>query len=185
MKNFGKHSDNELYAFLRETKEMAEGAFAELYRRHSQKIYAYIIRVLGNSEETNDIFQEVMLKFFDSAKEGQKIDNIPAFLIIITRNLCLNHKRDKKTILRFDDFDVYSNDKSYEHKEMLDLIASSLELLEFDFREAFVLRQYQGFSYKEISEITGDSIQVVKNKVWRAKEKIKSILEPYLQDMSN
>lgn len=185
MKNYGKYSDNELYAFLREQKETAEGAFAELYRRHSQKIYAYIIRVLGNTEDTNDIFQEVMLKFFDSARENPILDNVPAFLITITRNLCLNHKRDKKTILRFDDFNVYSNDRSYEHKEMLDLIASSLELLEFDYREAFVLRQYQGFSYKEIAEITGDNIQMVKNKVWRAKEKIKSILEPYLQDMSN
>ncbi len=185
MKKFGKYSDSELYALLREPKETAEGAFAELYNRHSQKIYAYIIRVLGSTEDVNDLFQEAMLKFYDSAREAHKVDNVPAFLITITRNLCLNYKRDKKATLRFDDYNLYSNDRSYEYKEMLDLISSSLELLDFDYREAFVLRQYQGFSYKEISDITGETIQTIKNKVWRAKEKIKTILEPYLQDMSN
>ncbi len=185
MKNYGKYSDNELYASLSGEKPVAEAAFAELYKRHSQRLYAYVLRVLGNPEDANDVFQEAMLKFFDSAKEQKNLDSVGAFLITITRNLCLNFKRDKKTGVNIEDFLPYTNDRSYEQKEMLDLIASSLDLLDFEYREAFVLRQYHGFSYKEIAEIMGESIASSKNRVWRAKEKIKSILEPYLQDMSN
>ena len=78
----------------------------------------------------------------------------------------------------------FSNDEKYEQKELLDLIAASLELLDFKHREAFVLRQYQGMTYNEISAITGDSVSAIKNRVWRAKEKIKEILSPYLEDLS-
>jgi len=65
---------------------------------------------------------------------------------------------------------------------MLNLITMALDTLPFVYKEAFILRQYQGYSYKEIAEISDDSIPAVKNRVWRAKEKIKQILAPYLKE---
>lgn len=184
-KSFSKYSDPELYCMLREKKPRAEAAFAELYARHSQRVYAYCLRVTGNQEEANDIFQDTFYKFFESAKTNRNIENVTGFLITITRNLCLNYKRDKKINLDLDNFSFSTNDTHYEEKEMLELIARALEFLDFSSREVFILRQYQGMSYKEIADITGDSAAAIKNRVWRAKEKIKEILEPYLEDYKN
>jgi RNA polymerase sigma-70 factor (ECF subfamily) len=76
------------------------------------------------------------------------------------------------------------HDQGYEQQELLEIIARALELLDFEHREAFVLRQYHGMPYKDISELTGENISTIKNRVWRAKEKIKEILEPILEDLS-
>lgn len=185
MNKVSKYSDSELVAELSGPKPEAEAAFAELYSRYSQRIYAYILRVIGSPDDARDLYQETFLKFYNAAVAEKKMDNTIGFLITIARNLCLNFKRDKKQTLNIEDYNFCSNDRGYEQKEMLDLIASSLEVLDFEYREAFVLRQYHGLSYKEIAAITGGTVSLVKNRVWRAKEKIKNILTPYLEDMSN
>jgi len=179
-----KYDDNQLFDMLSGKRSEAESAFAELYARYSQRIFAYCLRVTGHSEDAKDIFQETFLKFFDSAKDHHKVDNVPAFLLTIGRNICINHKRNRKPNFSIEDFHTWTNDSDYERNEMLQLLASALELLETEYREAFVLRLYQGLSYPEIAKITGETTSAIKNRVWRAKEKIKEILTPYLEDLS-
>lgn len=183
-KSAAKYSDLELSEMLLKEKHLAETAFAEIYLRYSQRIYAYCLRVTGYPDDAKDIFQDVFLKFHDSALKKGSIDNIMAYLLVIARNHCLNYKRNMKSNVSIEDFDFSTNDSGYEQKELLDLIAKALDCLEFEYKEAFILRQYHGLSYKEIEDITGASMSAVKNRVWRAKEKIKEILQPYLQDLS-
>jgi len=183
-KPYSKYSDSELFLELKRSRKEAESAFAELYSRHSQRIYAYCLRVTGNTEDANDIFQDAMLKFYDAAAKIDSLENVRGFLLRVARNLCLNFKRDKKTNLNIENFQPYSHDRGYEQKELLDLIAAALECLSFDYREAFVLRQYHGLSYREIANLTSESQAAIKNRVWRAKEKIKNILSPYLEDIT-
>ena len=66
---------------------------------------------------------------------------------------------------------------------MMDLIARALELLPQDMREAFVLREYQGLSYKEMTVILDIKLETAKVRVFRARQRIKEILQPYLDDM--
>ena len=183
-KPYGKYNDLELCHALCGDKKVSEAAFAELYSRYSQRIYAYCLRVTGSAEDSKDIFQETFLKFFDSTRANKDIDNISAYLLTIARNMCINYKRNNKITYSIEDFNVAINDEEYERKELLQLIARAMEVLEFEYREAFVLRQYHGLSYEEISLITGETMYTVKNRAWRAKEKIKNILEPYLEDLS-
>ncbi|HRK59713.1 MAG TPA: sigma factor-like helix-turn-helix DNA-binding protein, partial [Candidatus Kapabacteria bacterium] len=85
-----------------------------------------------------------------------------------------------------DDVEHWLADHSpgYEQQELLNLLTRSLELLDEDHREAFVLREYSGMSHGEIAELTGTSIANAKSRVFRAKQKIKSILLPYLKEFS-
>lgn len=182
--SFSKYDDSEIFNALKGKKNEAESAFAELYARYAQRVYAYCLRVMGTPEDAGDIFQETFLKFYSSVSSHKEMDNIPGYLLTIARNMCLNYKRDQRTTFNIDDYNIKVNNNDYEKQELLQLISMALELLEFDYREAFVLRQYQGLTYTEIAEITGDSIPAIKNRVWRAKERIKEILTPYLEDMS-
>lgn len=178
-----EYTDQELLKMLKGKKREAEKAFSYIYEKHSQRIYAYCLRVIGMPEDANDVFQEAFYKFYDMVQRADSLQNIPGLLIRIARNLCLNFKRDKKHNFNIDDYNFSTIEDGYEHKELLDLISNSLELLEFPYREVFILRQYQGLAYSEISELTGDSVSAVKNRFWRAKEKIKEVLEPYLKDL--
>ncbi len=106
-------------------------------------------------------------------------------MITIARNLCINYTRSKKVHIDLEEYNLQTNDTGYEQKELLDLISNALELLEFEYKDAFILRQYHGFSYKEIGGITNAPESTITNRFWRAKEKIKEILAPYLHEISN
>lgn len=183
-KKFSQHTDNELILLLKGSKLEQEGAFAEIYSRYSNRVYAYCLRVIGNQDEANDIFQETFIKLFSTSDINiENKSSLSWYLITIARNLYLNIKRSKKENVEFSEINIVSNDVGYEHKELIDLIDQALEMLEEDEKEVFILRQYQGLSYEEISLIIKESIGNSRNKFWRAKEKLKTILAPYTRDI--
>lgn len=179
-----KYSDGELFSMLRAGEKRSEAAFGELYARHSQRIYAYCLRVVGSGEDANDVFQDTFSQFYKAAQTKKPLDNAFGYLLTIARNNCLNYKRDKKKTISLDNFDFHTNDRAYEQKEMLELVSRALQCLSFEYREAFILRMYQGLSYDEIAKICGATIPAVRSRVWRAKEKVKEILEPYYEDIN-
>ncbi len=178
--------DLELFAKLSEADHIAQAALTTLYRRYSQRIYTYCRKILGDNHTAEDILQETFVKLFDSGKKSREVENFPAYLMTISRNLCLSHRsRTKRQFVEIEDFHLVVRDVPYEQKELLQLIQTSLELLPEDYREAFVLREYNGLSYNEISDIIGESLDVVKVRIFRAKKKLRDILAPYLADLHN
>ena len=91
--------------------------------------------------------------------------------------------REAELLSLLEDFHLSYRDVPYEQRELLQLIQASLELLPEDYREAFVLREYNGLSYNEIAEVIGESLDVVKVRIFRAKKKLRDILAPYLADL--
>jgi len=178
--------DLDLYALLTGDDPTAQRALTILYRRYSQRIYTYCRKITGDNQTAEDLLQETFVKLFDAGKQGRSIDNFPAYLMTIARNLCLSHRaRSKRQYVPVEDFHLTVRDVPYEHKELLHLIHMALELIPEDYREAFVLREYNGLAYNEIAEVIGESLDVVKVRIFRAKKKIREILAPYLEDLNH
>jgi len=176
--------DLELYARLSHEDAAAQTALSILYRRYSQRIYTYCRKIIGESTTAEDLLQETFVKLLESGRQQRAIENFPAYLMTIARNLCLSHRaRSKRQFVEVEDFHLASRDVPYEQRELLQLIQASLELLPEDYREAFVLREYNGLSYNEIAEVIGESLDVVKVRIFRAKKKLRDILAPYLADL--
>jgi RNA polymerase sigma-70 factor (ECF subfamily) len=185
MKNEQDHlSDAELFAKLRGDKKTAELAFAELYKRHSARIYAYCRRFLGNQEDARDVFQDTFYRFFQAADHERIMTNVPAFLLKIARNLCVNFKRAERKTTTLEDFNLPRIENTLDKEELLELIKSTLEVLNPEYREVFILREYDGLSYEEIAQVTNLTLGTVKIRIYRAKQKIRQILQPYLNDLS-
>ena len=179
-----EYSDTELYELLR--SDQAEQAFAEIYARHSSMVYAYCVRMMGDRDKAYDVFQDTFLRFYQSAERHTSMENVKGYLLTISRNLSLNEKkRMSSQTLEFGE-SLYNPGMSRDHErnEMMDLIAMALELLPYDMREAFVLREYQGLSYKEMTVVLDIKIETAKVRVFRARQKIKEILQPYMEDMN-
>ena len=141
---------------------------------------------MGDRDKAYDVFQDTFIRFHKSAERHQSMDNVKGYLLTISRNLCFNEKkRMSSQSLQFDET-LYNPGMSREadRTEMLGLITMALELLPHDMREAFVLREYQGLSYKEITEVLSIKIETAKVRVFRARQKIKEILQPYMDDMN-
>lgn len=176
--------DLELYAKLSQEDAAAQAALSILYRRYSQRIYTYCRKIIGESTTAEDLLQETFVKLLESGRQHRAIENFPAYLMTIARNLCLSHRaRSKRQFVEIEDFHLSYRDVPYEQRELLQLIQASLELLPEDYREAFVLREYNGLSYNEIAEVIGESLDVVKVRIFRAKKKLRDILAPYLADL--
>lgn len=184
--NFENLKDEELFSKLSEKdKSESEKAFLELYNRYASRVYSYCNRILDNKEDAQDVFQETFIRFYESAKVERIMTNVPGFLLRIARNLCFNFKRVRRQNVTIEDymhFEEYS--KSHERDELLELIKLALTGLSDDLREAFVLREYEGMSYVEISDFLGISIALVKVRIFRAKQKIREFLAPYIAELT-
>jgi RNA polymerase sigma-70 factor (ECF subfamily) len=183
MSDISRHSDAELYAMLGGENALREKAFGELYARYSSKIYLYCTKILGRNGGVEDAFQQTFLRFLQSAQSDRLMTNVPAYLLRIARNLCLNQrKRAGQHTVPLEEFHLPVEDTSLEAKELERLVAMALELLPDDQREVFILQAYSGLSYKEIGEVIDAPITTVRNRIVRAKRRVREILSPYLED---
>lgn len=182
-----EYSDSELFHLMQSDKKTAERAFSELYNRLSPKIYAYCRRFLGNREEAEDMFQETFVKFYQSSKFEKEMTNVPAYLLRIARNLCMNQKeRHAEKLVSFEDYMAVNEegDNREEKNELLDLVKRALELLSDEYREIFILREYEGLPYNEIAKVLDITMEAVKVRLFRAKKRVREVLAPYLTDMT-
>lgn len=176
---FADHSDELLFSLIAKGEK---DAFSEIYARYRGRIYAYVLRMIGDRDRADDIFQETFTRIYRHCIDsGQEVSNAKSYIFTTARNRCLNAIRDKKPTTDVEDFHQIVYQPSYENAELADLVKTSLELLPEHYREAFVLREYDGLSYQEISDITGQPLSSVKIHIFRAKKKLREILTPYLE----
>ncbi len=76
-----------------------------------------------------------------------------------------------------------SEDDTNERKELLGILKTAVSNLSEEYREVFILREYDGLSYAEIAKVTNEKLPTVKVRIHRAKQKIREALEPYFDEL--
>lgn len=156
-------------------KAYAQGsneAFDTLLKRHQNRVYNYILRVVKNEDLANDIFQETFVKAILTIKQGRYTDSgkFPAWITRIAHNLIIDYYRQEKSenlqSSDLEDVDIL-NRKELAEATIEDIIINDQimndvkylieELPELQ-REVLKMRYYQNLSFKEIAEKTGVSI---------------------------
>jgi len=171
--NMDKDNEKLLRDFQNDNLE----AFETLFHRYKDQTYNFAYKMLSNKESAGDITQEVFIKLFNSKRNPAKINNLKNWLFILTRNLCLNRIRDTKKEISLDSI---ADEKSIENKStnlQVLRLQKAFNQLEPDLKEALVLREYQGFSYKEIAEILCLTVPAVKSLLFRARLRLKEVYE--------
>ncbi len=189
---FAKYSDVELLVLFEKSGD--ERAFAELYHRHKSELYTYCVRMMsGDRDKASDIFQEVLIKVFEKASQFREGTNVAGWLYVIARNLCLNSHRNERAAERLDEPGpairfLASEDRSLapEYDEEQHFLRRKLEealaQLPLEFREPFMLREFDGFSYREIAAMTGATLGMTKVRIYRAKQRMRELLAPVLKE---
>jgi RNA polymerase sigma-70 factor (ECF subfamily) len=176
--------------------------FEGVVDKYQPRIYRFIYSMVGDSELAHDLTQDTFLSAYKNlckrAENPHEYENqtynMQAWLYTIARNAALSELRRRK-IVRFFSFWQRSNDKN-NHDEtdtMMDMAyqepGGSLELqtvisdelnraIEMVGRERLtaLFLYMDGFSYKEICEITNSSLPGVKSQIFRAKESLRKVL---------
>jgi RNA polymerase sigma factor (sigma-70 family) len=142
-----------------------------LINRHKNKIFTSIVLLVHDNYIAEDIFQETFIKVIKTLRNG-KYNEEGKFLpwvIRIARNLTIDHFRKSKkmpTITGQDGEDIFANFKIHQENKEEEIIRRQTERTVRDMinelpkaqREVLILRHYGDMSFKEISAITGVSI---------------------------
>jgi RNA polymerase sigma-70 factor (ECF subfamily) len=184
--NLNKHTDLDLISMMSDSKEREELAFSELYDRYESTLRAYIYTIVKNEEKTEDLVQDAFVSFYKQIKKGKEFPNVPGFLITAARNLCLNDKRKSKPKVELnEDYEIADKKKeSYEDKELLELVIMATEFLKEKYRRAYILKEFEGYKYREIAKMESIAIATAKVRVLRARKMVINTLEPYIKDLS-
>ena len=165
-----------------------DAAFEKLIMLHKDKVRNLIFLTLGDSEFVDDIIQDVFISVYHKIKEFRFESKFTTWLYRITVNKCRDYLRKKRVRSIFTPIkDTHENIQSSALRTDIDipqLVQKAIERLPEKLRIPLILRDIEGFSYNEIAEQLDCEVGTVKSRIFRARESLKALLEPYQKEMN-
>ncbi|UMZ72866.1 sigma-70 family RNA polymerase sigma factor [Natranaerofaba carboxydovora] len=154
-----------------------EDSFVNLIQSRKEKIYRIAFSYVKNKEDALDVVQEATYKAYISLDKLKQPEYFDTWLVKITINTAVNYIKSNKKYVFMENKEVRdSRHNKDEIVEMIDL-NNALDDLEQKDKEIIILKSFEGFKLKEISEILGYPLNTVKTKFYRGLKKIKDNLE--------
>jgi RNA polymerase sigma factor (sigma-70 family) len=146
----------------------------------SQKLFRLSYRFLESTQEAEDVVQEVFVKLWNMHDKLGEIKNHEAFATTITKNLCLDRLKAKKTI-SFDNTEglqLQASEKNnpYQETEAKNnglIIKSIVETLPDQQRTIMIMRDFEEYSFEEIEELTGLNLNYIRVNLSRARKQVR------------
>lgn len=144
------------------------------------KLYRLALRITLDSAEAEDIVQETMIRVWSKREEWKQFESVEAYCLTVVRNLSIDRSRLKEA----QNVELTSDTQEPQdgasdpydrlvNEEQIRLIHQLVNNLPEKQRTIMQLRDMEGKSYKEISEIMQLSEEQVKVNLFRARQKIK------------
>ncbi len=165
------------------------GSFEIIYKATAGFVYNVAYRIVYNAQDAEEITQEVFLKVYHKLKNFRLESSLKTWVYRITVNCAINYsKRSAKE--REKKAEYYGNlnpwqalseptVSSQRHKEIIEIF---LKILNPDQRLCVVLRSIEGLSYQEIAETLKVSINTVRSRLKRAREKLLAMRKEVIND---
>lgn len=160
-------------ALIRQFASGNNQAFDVLLSRHKGRVFTYILMVVRNRDLAEDIFQEAFMKVIMTVKQGRYTESgkFYAFVTRIAHNLIIDHyrrERNENTVSNdeFGEVDLFNNVKLCDdtvedvlvRSQVLDDVIKLMRHLPDNQQEVVRLRFFEDYSFKEIADLTGVSI---------------------------
>lgn len=183
---------------VQEYVEGNENALATLIKRHESRIYGFIYSKISDRDISDDIFQDTFIKVIKTLKSNSYNEEgkfLP-WVMRISHNLIIDHFRKNKKMPMFretEDFSIFSimtdDSLTIENQLISDQveldIRNLIEELPIDQKEVLVMRMYQDMSFKEISEITGVSINTSLGRMRYALMNLRKVIDKHQIVLTN
>lgn len=176
---FSKKSDDDMLDFyIARIANSDKDALAELYHKTSGSVYGFALSILKNVYDAEDILQDTYLKRYSSAKSYKSMKKPLAWILTITRNLCLMKLRDSKKTVGPLDEDWNASFAKFPMVTAEDrvVLTACMEKLSEEERQIIILYLVSGFKHREIAEIFSLPLSTVLSKYNRAIKKLRNYL---------
>lgn len=160
-------------------------AFNTLVWQWQKCLYNFVLRYMGNAEESKDICQNTFIRAYKKLHRLRNPDKFSTWLYQIAVNICRDEmkKRQRKKTFSLDHLSENSNGK---HKTLLDvttdktnepealiqkrdaadLISRALQTLPEEQRVVIIMKEYQGLKFTEIADILDTSVNTAKSRMY-------------------
>jgi RNA polymerase sigma-70 factor, ECF subfamily len=185
---------------VRRAQQGEVAAYEQLLAKHQQRVFAVVGGILRRREDVEDVAQQVFVKAYFSLKRFDLRSAFGTWLYKIAVNECWDYLRKKK-VRRL----VYESDLSEEQTRQLasaseqplgaqrvhedaatrteqrELVERLLAELDDSDRAMLVMKEVEGFSVEEISEILGINVNTVKVRLFRARGRLVRVYRRRMQ----
>ena len=189
IKKEDKNSDIPEEEVIRQAQEGNAGAFEQLYRRYSRRVYSLCFRMVKNDSEAEDLTQEAFLLLFRKIHTFRGEARFSTWLHRLTSNLVLMRFRKKR-------YPEVSLDATLESGEedsrplsefggpdlrlsgVIDNVnlTRAIEQLPDGYKEVFLLHDVEGYEHTEIAEKLGRTIGNSKSQLFKARLRLRELL---------
>jgi RNA polymerase sigma-70 factor (ECF subfamily) len=162
-------------------------ALTVLFERHSALVFRIARRILRNDAEAEDALQQVFLDMFRAAEQFEpEKGSFKSWLLMFTYHRTFNRRRHLRAHGFYDSDSVEelpreliqgaSRRLSFASTETVILVEQVLKLIQPRQRRAIELTYYEGLTAEQASEVTGESVRVVRHNLYRGLEKLRTVL---------
>ncbi len=180
-------------------QEGESACFDVLVDRYKTRLFNYLLRLMGDRDEAEEVAQEAFVKAYIHAGKYKTIARFSTWLYTIATNLVRNKMRSRSRAPKvyslwsrsgYDSdeerqIDIVDPNRSPEEilndRELSDVISRSISKIPEKYRESFVLREINQLSYEEIAAVTGLKLGTVRSRINRARNYFRQIVEPLLE----
>jgi len=172
-------------------------AFTELANRYHVRLMNFIYRTIGDRDRAEDLVQETFIRVYRHLHRFDQTKKFSTWVYTIAGNLAKNELRNRsrnplvlfQTIKKNWDADhrplewednTYRPDDLYRKRHLKEMVEKAVAQLPEHHRMVFILREMEGKTYEEISDITGVNLGTVKSRLNRARNNFAQIIAPML-----
>src|SRR5262252_4210254 len=185
-------------SLIRAAQAGDQDAFEQLVRAYDQSVLRLAVNLLRSPEDARDVYQEAFLRVYRSIQSFRFDCSFHTWLYRIVTNICLDYLRKRKArkeepsvvetaegaIDRMDSFEEdgpnADPERSMWNRELKQRIEGALQELTPRERMVFELRHYQGLRLRNIGEMLGTTEEAAKNCLFRATQKMRSVLGDFV-----
>lgn len=185
-------------SFIELTRKNKDRAFSYLVDSYSEKIFSTCINLVRNKEDAEDVTQEVFTAVYLNLSKFKGDSKLSTWIYAVALNKSKEFLRKKTRKKRFALFTTIEKEDSHtlpksvinfdhpgvelENKERASVFYNALDQLAENQKNAFILHKIEGVSYSEIADILETTIPSVESLMFRAKKKLKVILNDYYEN---
>jgi RNA polymerase sigma factor (sigma-70 family) len=160
-----------------ESSTRANRALDDLYRHHVGEVYRYTYAVLGNHADAEDVTQTTFVNALRALERGETPRDPSHWLIAIAHNLVRQRWRQAAARPAMVELVGDVPDEAPEEDVRLDELVRALQRIPPSQREALVMRELEGRSYREIAELLGLTTGALETLLFRARRSLAEELE--------
>jgi RNA polymerase sigma-70 factor (ECF subfamily) len=144
-------------------------------REHADNVYRFVLKNIREPEKAADIVQDAYEKMWRH-HQNVEASKGKSYLFSTAYHVLIDHTRREKHSVSIEDADLNDHYHERQYSDLQEILHQAVNKLPADQRMVVMMRDYEGYSYKEIGDITGFSESQVKVYIYRARVFLKKFI---------